>query len=597
MASIAAIGDESAVPAAPTWALPTVSGWAWPWVRAMALALLALALTMEFFGLQANYKRAQVRPFAHIGLSGWKTIDGEVTIRAPHTREATDAGLREGQTLIAVDGVAVGNRMSDMQLVDRLLTKPEGSTIVLRTRSPDGAIAEHRVTKSKANGEALYAGSGISGDTGLMIMLVCQALPDLFLLFVAIMLLRSRRRESVGLLFAFGFIGLVLTGPSTFSLYSSDWQLAFAQAIAALSMIALAFALLSFPDGRMIGRSRQGIAVLAVIVVAAGRLFSAIGDETVWFIIYPVTIVLPTIALFARSRETDVGAARQQIRFALFGFAIGAVLVTVAVLLNILSPPLTLQNIALTTWLFIGSMILGALAMIALAGGLLLSLLRYRLYDVDTLISRSAAYGVMTVGFVGAFAGLENVIEQAAQTYFSGDAGKAAGAISAALAAALIGPMHNRIHGWTERRFRKGLVAMRRDLPHQIDDLRETATFDELAAAIEPAIARGVAANWVRLRPPALLEAGDVDERGELERPIVAADGRALSLLEVGPRPDGSPHGKDEREAVDALVEPLARALAVIERREAKEQALERRIGALEQAVRALNGKKPAPAK
>ena len=41
----------------------------------------------------------------------------------------------------------------------------------------------------------------------------------------------------------------------------------------------------------------------------------------------------------------------------------------------------------------------------------------------------------------------------------------------------------------------------------------------------------------------------------------------------------------DEREAIDGLVDPLAGALLVMERREAKERALDTRIGALEAAI------------
>lgn len=570
------------------WQLPPVSDRWWTRAKAALAILLAVAAVMEVLGLRANYQRAMLKPFAHIGLSGWTTYDGKAQIRAPHTAEAIDAGLREGQTIIAVDGVEVGNRMADMEQVDRLLIGPEGTQVTIRTRDPAGRVAEHRVTRSRANADALYAGSGISAQMGVIIMLITMAVPDIFILIVAAILLRSRRRETVGLLFALAFIGLVLTGPTTYSLYSTPWQVRLSAVIGAATLMALAIALLAFPDGRIEGRTRKAILVIIGIIAVLAAVMSGTVGRYAMIALIVTAVSLPTIALIARARRADSGGARQQIRFALFGFAIGATLVMVAFALNILMPPQTLDNAALLTWMFIGALICGATAIIALAGGLLLSLLRYRLYDVDTLISRSAAYGLMTVGFVAVFAGLENLLEQAAQTYLSDNAGKAAGAISAALAAGLIGPMHSRIHGWTERRFRKGLVAMRSELPREIDDLRETASFEELAAVVEPAIARGVNAEWVRLRPPGLLNAQDVDLRGELERPIATTDGRALSLLEIGPRPDGSPHGKDEREAIDALAGPLARALTVIERREAKEQAIERRIGALEAAIAKL---------
>lgn len=596
MALVAIEGDTERQGTA-VWRLPLISDRWWPAVRGFLWAFLALAIVLEVLGLGINYTRSLARPFAHIGLSGWNAQDGKVTIREPHTAEAVAAGLREGMTIVAIDDIPVGNRAADMQAVDRLIVGPEGSQLVLRTRDSSGALADHRLTRSSANADALHSGSGITSRQAVALSLATQAIPDFFLILVSAILLRSRRRDSVGLLLAFGFTGLVLTGPATYALYSSDWQLLAGRVITTLTMFAIAAALLAFPDGKIVGRARRVLLVIAASAALLSGVFGAFGSESLAFVMLTATVVLPSVALILRARTAEMGAVRQQIRYALFGFAAAAILMILAFTSFSIAPPVKIGNTALTTWMFLAGISFGALSMIALSGGLLLSLLRYRLYDVDTVISRSAAYGLMTVLFIAAFAGLENLLEQAAQTYFSGNAGKAAGAISAALAAGLIWPMHNRIHAWTERRFRKGLVAMRRDLPNAIDDLRETATFDELAAEVEADLALGVSADWVRLRPAYLMNANDIDVRGELERTIAGPDGRALALLEVGPRPDGSSHGRDEREAIDALVEPLARALLVIERREAKEKALDARIGLIEKALASLTRtprKKPA---
>ena len=595
MASIAQQGSKGAASGKREWRVPAIADRWWPLVRAAWFALLALAITVEVVGTARLYDRVMLRPFSHVGL-GWKPQDGKATLRPPHTEEGKRSGLKGGETILAVNGVAVGNRVADMIVVDKLLVGPEGSTVVLRTRDAAGNVADHRLTRSEANADELYRGSGISSRQGTIINLASSVVPDLFLLFVAILLMRSRRRDPVGILFSFCFLSIVATGPASEPLTSADWQVMLKGLVSGLGSFAMATALLAFPDGRISGRWRQALFV-AIVLTALTIVVTRAQSMAVGMTALVIMILLPAIALFIRSRQVSFSASRQQLRFALFGFGVSLVLLIVSAFFGLSLPEDNSVSPAVTTWLWIGSMVFSGLSIMALAGGLLLSLLRYRLYDVDTVISRSAAYGLMTVGFVAAFAGLENVLEQAAQAYFSENAGKAAGAISAALAAGLIGPMHNRIHAWTEQRFRKGLATMRRDLPNTIDDLRETATFDELAAAVEPRIARGVSADWVRLRPAHLLGAGEIDLRGELEREVATPDGRVLALLEVGPRPDGSAHGKDEREAIDALVEPLARALMVVERREAKEKALDTRIGALEAALATLirsPRKKPA---
>lgn len=595
MASSAIEGGTQRGLGARTWQIPPVADRWWRWVLALWLAVFALAVAVEIVGSRIVYERNLLRPFSHVGL-GWRSAEGVVTLRPPHTDEGKRSGLKGGETILAVNGKPVGNRVADMQEVDRLLVGPEGSLVVLRTRDTDGAVRDHRLTRREAHADANFAGSGITSRQAVGIAMVTLILPDLFLLMVSALLMRSRRREAVGILFAFGFLAIVATGPASSFLVSEPWQVALHRTIVGLGLPALGIAILAFPDGRVVGRWRQ--AIVATILLVGALTVAGLNESEMSNVATSVILFgLPAVALFFRARRLGDGPERRQLRYALFGFSVSLACLTIAILLNVLLPDDDTIPARIATWVQIGSMILSALSVIALAGGLLLSLLRYRLYDVDTVISRSAAYGLMTVGFVAAFAGLENVLEQAAQAYFSENAGKAAGAISAALAAGLIGPMHNRIHGWTEQRFRKGLATMRRDLPNTIDDLRETATFDELAAAVEPRIARGVSADWVRLRPANLLGAGDIDLRGELEREVATPDGRVLALLEVGPRPDGSAHGKDEREAIDALVEPLARALMVVERREAKEKALDTRIGALEAALATLirsPRKKPA---
>ena len=57
----------------------------------------------------------------------------------------------------------------------------------------------------------------------------------------------------------------------------------------------------------------------------------------------------------------------------------------------------------------------------ALAGGLLISLLRYRLYDAESAISRSVVYGALTLMLLAIFAESEKVIEVMGEEYLGHD--------------------------------------------------------------------------------------------------------------------------------------------------------------------------------
>ena len=107
-----------------------------------------------------------------------------------------------------------------------------------------------------------------------------------------------------------------------------------------------------------------------------------------------------------------------------------------------------------------------SLASIAFASGLLVALLRYRLYDAERTIGRSAAYGVLTVGFVGLFAGSEKLAEIVGERYFEHSIGIAAGAVGAAVAATCIVPLHNRVHRWADALSEAAHPSFEKDCPN-----------------------------------------------------------------------------------------------------------------------------------
>ena len=70
--------------------------------------------------------------------------------------------------------------------------------------------------------------------------------------------------------------------------------------------------------------------------------------------------------------------------------------------------------------------------------------------------------------------------------------------------------------------------------------------------------------------------------------PLEADGCGRVGWLLLGPRPDGSFYGKDEREALEEIADPIARAIAIVRQREGRQSAFETRIGMLEAAVARL---------
>ena len=95
-------------------------------------------------------------------------------------------------------------------------------------------------------------------------------------------------------------------------------------------------------------------------------------------------------------------------------------------------------------------------------------------------------------------------------------------------------------------------------------------------------------AEWRAAWVPALHGLLDCDPSDPMlpSRVPLEAEGHGhVGWLLLGPRPDGSFYGKDEREALADIADPLARALAIVRKREERDA---KREGALKRQGTAL---------
>jgi hypothetical protein len=284
-----------------------------------------------------------------------------------------------------------------------------------------------------------------------------------------------------------------------------------------------------------------------------------------------------------------------------------------------------MSDFAAAAWLYIVEGFLEAASGAFLVVGITVSLLRYRLYDADTTISRSIVYGALTLSLLAIFAGSEKFIEILGEEYFGERLGALAGGLGAAIAAVCIAPIHHRATHWAEHRFRSGLVKLREGLPLLVGDMRETATPVALADAMLARVETGVRARHSAVVVGgAILDARHANEAAVAEwltREAVLSDASHLNIdrsdnlfpvrvplradgvglvgwLLLGPRPDGSFYGREEREALQAIADPVARALSIaIERdrreasREERDAARDAEVGRLARVVEGLQAK------
>jgi len=293
---------------------------------------------------------------------------------------------------------------------------------------------------------------------------------------------------------------------------------------------------------------------------------------------------LAVAAMRARLLSLPPGVQRQQIKWVALGLALGLAFVVVSRVGGLAQPQDAFVQAALA-----GAFDIGVTLM---ALGVLVSLLRYRLYDADAAITRSSAIALMTLTLIGIFAAAEVVIQASSQSLFGEGTGTASSAIAAAVAAALIAPLHGRVEAWTERRFQPALAAFRRELPELLADLRETADLaalgEILLARVERATRASCAVLFVGNAPVAARHMATADCDMPLAHEVRLELEGCVGRLVLGPRPDGTRLGKDEREAVEAVARPLARTIRTVERNAATERRQQRQAKRVAELARRI---------
>jgi len=324
-------------------------------------------------------------------------------------------------------------------------------------------------------------------------------------------------------------------------------------------------------------------------------------------------IFILTVMIVRYRRYAD-DTTRQQIKFVLFGIAFSiALFIPSMVWLQFER----LELVGSNPWTSLVQDFIISGARLALPGGILVALLRYRLFDADRVISRSVTYALMTL-FIGiAFFAMERIIDFVGNQLIGGGIGAASFGISAALAAVLLNPLHSWLVGWSERRFQKKLVTLRDELPEAARDMRQISSMNELLQDFLERIMPAIYARRAAIVSPQfeVMEASDGTDAKDIgswaqnfvpkpgkngldmqpkdpEFPmrvqIQSTAGHLAGWLLLGPRIDDSFYNRDERSTIASLANPMARAIATVSKREQREAKVNGEISELKRQLESL---------
>jgi hypothetical protein len=265
--------------------------------------------------------------------------------------------------------------------------------------------------------------------------------------------------------------------------------------LVALAMVAVLFLL--FPTGRL--RSRRwrpaawfvGAAFAlstAVVMAGAAREWahpSASFSQGVNPPVLAVMVICLLAALVVSGAAIVVRFARSagDERLQLKWFAAAAVLVVV-----------TFIALILTNSNSVAAAILNNLALLCLNIAIAVAVLKYRLYEIDRIISRTLAYAIVTGLLVGLYAGLVLLTTQVLKFH-----GTVAVAASTLVAAALFTPLRRRVQRAVDRRFNRARYDAQKMVAAFAVRLKDTVNPDAVQADLASVIQRALEPTHVSM--------------------------------------------------------------------------------------------------
>jgi hypothetical protein len=279
-----------------------------------------------------------------------------------------------------------------------------------------------------------------------------------------------------------------------------------------LMLILLPLPIMLFPDGRLPSRRWRWTLVVYVAACAFALMAVSLGNSAafgnrhlqvdtsgdllassqsahhfqdivkpIFVIVYLTVVASWGIRQFATYRSSK-GDRREQLKWLIAGGAIAVLGAVAGITLGSASPALQA----------LGAVGIGAIAALPVSIGV--GVLKYRLYEIDRLLSRTLSYVVLTGLLVGVYVGVITVTTQL--TPLSSSFGVAASTLAAV---ALFNPLRRRVQNTVDRRFNRTKYDTRATLVAYTSRVRDAVDLDAIRSDLLIAVQRTVEPSHVAL--------------------------------------------------------------------------------------------------
>jgi hypothetical protein len=227
---------------------------------------------------------------------------------------------------------------------------------------------------------------------------------------------------------------------------------------------------------------------LAIDALAPPPFLSTI-SQMLGFVMLITILGAAPAALVTRFRRSE-RIERQQLKWLVYPAAIAGTGLTLTYTVGELSA-------AFDSWWLQSIVAISLFAVLMIPVATAMAIVRYRLYDIDRLISRTVVYGLLVTLLVGTYLGVVFLFSQ-----FVPDDSNVTVAIATLAVAALFNPLRRRIQSFIDRRLYRSRYDAQEIVENFSDRLQDDVEFemirDELLEVVDETVKPEAAALWIR---------------------------------------------------------------------------------------------------
>lgn len=370
-------------------------------------------------------------------------------------------------------------------------------------------------------------------------------------------------------------VGIAITRP-TDSLFFADPRLRVPLLLLfALATGAIYTLLFTFPDGRFVPRWTGWLVLLLVTYVASIYLAPALIMRPLRWPPPPISPVVlialagGAVAQIYRYRRVSSGPQRQQTKWIVYGLVIGATgLLGFRLVVPVLAPQVLQPSFEHLIYIVLGTpLVYASLILFPLTIGI--SILFYRLWDIDLLINRTLVYGSSTAILAGVYTA-SITLSQKLFVAFTGQQSDLAVVICTLIIVATFTPLKDHLQRVIDRRWKETPDAARRfkalaeQIHSRVSPVRPVQiTARLLAEAVAGFNAKGGAMYWEQDGALKLIhDEGEWNGDAKATANLPSTGERVRHcVVALGARRNGKDYTEQDRQALQGIASVVAEAI------------------------------------